>query len=153
MDMGTHAVQLLRTLLGPVTEVVATIGNASGVYSAVDDNGVALLRFASGVLATVEASWLQTGGLAGLEVVGSEATLYHAPGRGYVTQKPREKPEDVAEGTARPTRVDRLCAAVRGELGPEELEADLACAIDAVAIMEACYASSESGCWTKVAEV
>ena len=56
-------------------QVLATIENVSGIYPRVDDTGTALLRFTNGVLATVEASWVQTGGLSGLEITGSEGTL------------------------------------------------------------------------------
>lgn len=153
MDMGTHAVHLMRTLLGPVKEVLATISNVSSIYSEVDDNGVALFRFENGVVATVEGSWVQTGGPRSLEVVGSEGTLFDTPGRGFVTQQPREDPVDVPEGTERPTRVDRLVAAINGDLSKEELDNDLACAVDAVAIMEACYTSNESRQWEPVAKV
>jgi predicted dehydrogenase len=150
MDMGTHAVHLLRTVLGPVERVLANISNRSGIYAAVDDSGVALLQFLSGCLATVEASWIQTGGLSGLEVVGSEATLFNHPDQGYVTAEPRKKPRPVPEGAAKPARVDRLVAAIRGEIDSDELEADLLCAVDAAAIMEACYASSKAGSWVDV---
>ena len=91
MDMGTHAVHLLRTLLGPVTEVWATIGNQSGIYPTVDDFGIAHLRFASGVLGTVEAAWTQTGGIGGLEIVGSEKTLWSS-GKDYVLRRRRWRP-------------------------------------------------------------
>jgi len=37
MDMGAHAVHLLRLLFGPVEAVWATTGNLSGVYPDVDD--------------------------------------------------------------------------------------------------------------------
>ena len=153
MDMGTHAVHLLRTLLGPVDRVVATIGNASGIYPDVDDNGVALFQFKNGALATVEASWVQTGGISGLEIIGSEAALYQQPGGGFVTAAPGQDPEPVAEGEARPTRVDRLIAAIEGAIDAAELDADLACAADAVAIMEACYESSRAGRWVDVQSV
>jgi hypothetical protein len=57
----------------------------------------------------------------------------------------------VAAGEASPTCVDRLVAAVEGDLTAEELAADLRCAADAVAIMEACYESSRIGGWVDVA--
>jgi predicted dehydrogenase len=150
MDMGTHAVHLMRTILGPVREVLATISNVSGIYPNVDDNGVAVFRFESGVTATVEGSWVQTGGPPSLEVVGSEATLFARPDGGFVTQKPRETPLEIINGQERPTCVDRLVAAINGELTQAELDADLNCAVDAVAIMEACYRSSDSGRWEPV---
>jgi predicted dehydrogenase len=151
MDMGTHAVHLLRSVLGPAERVFASITNKSAIYSAVDDNGVALIQFRNGCLATVEASWIQTGGLSGLEVVGSNATLFNHPQDGYITAAPGEDSHPVAAGTDRPTRVDRLVAAIEGHLTAAELEADLLCAADAVAIMEACYQSNESGAWADVA--
>jgi len=150
MDMGTHAVHLLRTLLGPVTEVLATIRNASGEYPQVDDHGIALLRFASGVLGVVEAAWIQTGGSAGLEITGSQGTVFQHPERGYVLAAPGQPPVPVAPALARPVQVARLVAAAAGQLPRAELDADLRCAADAVAIMEACYASSASGHWEPV---
>ena len=153
MDMGTHAVHLVRTLLGPVEKAIATIGNASGVYPRVDDNGTALLRFASGVLGTVEASWVQTGGPGGLEITGSEGTLHSDAQAGYVIASPGKDPRPVAEGESRPTQVDRLIAAIEGKLSTAEFEADLQCAADAVAIIEACYESSRLGSWVEVPAV
>ena len=44
---------------------MATIGNAAAIYPDVDDHGIAWLRYANGVLGTVEASWVQTGGHGG----------------------------------------------------------------------------------------
>ncbi|MSS72589.1 MAG: Gfo/Idh/MocA family oxidoreductase [Candidatus Latescibacteria bacterium] len=153
MDMGAHAVHLLRTLLGPVESVFATISNVSGIYTGVDDNGLALLRFQNGCLATVEASWVQTGGPGGLEVTGSVATLFQHPQHGFVTVAPREEPKPVPEGQARPTRVDRLVAAIEGKIDREELEQDLRCAVDAVAIVEACYRSNRVGTWVDVPKI
>jgi predicted dehydrogenase len=153
MDMGTHAVHLMRTVLGPVEMVFATISNKSGIYTDVDDNGVAIFQFANGCVATIEGSWVQTGGLSGIEVVGSEATLFQHPEHGLVTTVPRRDPEPVAKGEEKPTRVDRLVAAIEGNISKEELDADLTCAADAVAIMEACYQSNESGGWVDVPSI
>lgn len=152
MDLGTHAVHLLRTLFGPVTEVWATIRNESGAYPAVDDAGVAHLRFASGVLGTVEASWTQTGGIGGLEITGSEKSLWNN-GRENVVGKPGEEAVAVTALPGKPCNVDRLGAVIRGEIPAEELQADLAAILDSVAIMEAAYTSSKTGRWTKVKPV
>ena len=150
MDMGAHAVHLMRTFLGPVESVCATIGNAAGIYPDVDDYGTALFRFASGALGVVEASWVQTGGNGGLELTGSEGTLFDHPELGYAIAAPGKDPVPVAKGEEKPTRVERLLRSIRGELAAEELAADLDCAADAVAIVEACYASSEQKAWVDV---
>lgn len=151
MDMGTHAVHLLRTLLGPARRVFARVANLSGAYPKVDDYGLAMIEFADGVLAQVEASWVQTGGPNGLEIFGSQAALYHEPKLGgYVTAAPGQEPRPLPPAPARPRQVDRLIAAIDGTLSRQELDADLRCAADAVAIMEACYRSAAAGAWTEV---
>jgi len=146
MDMGTHALHLLRTFFGPVQEVWAEIGNHSGIYPTVDDYGIAHLRFASGVLGTVEASWTQTGGINGLEVVGSEKTIWNTKD-GYVISGSNES---ITPITGIPTRIDRLVAVINGEIEAEALQADLEATFDTVAIMAAAYASAQKGCWVPV---
>jgi len=149
MDMGTHAIQLLRTLFGPVDRVWARIENHCGAYPACDDYGFALLEFRNGILGQVEAAWTQTGGPKGLEIVGSHGALWNQDG-GYVTGGPGCKPRPVPAGAPRPDRVDRLVAVQRGEVSPEEVERELVHSLDAVAIMEAAYASAEFGGWADV---
>ena len=123
MDMGAHAVHLLRTLFGPVREVWAEIGNHSGIYPSVDDYGIAHLRFASGVLGTVEAAWTQTGGIGGLEVVGSEKSIWNTP-NGYVIGT-ADQQVPIAPTFDLPNRIDRLVAVIRGEIDATTLQADL----------------------------
>jgi predicted dehydrogenase len=153
MDMGPHAVHLMRSFLGPVDKVCATIGNAAGIYPDVDDNGTALFRFKSGALGVVEASGVQTGGRGGLEVTGSEGTIYNDQELGYVIAAPGVDPVPVAKGEEKPTRVERLLRTIRGEMSEEELAEDLQCAADAVAIVEACYASSKKEAWVEVSQM
>lgn len=148
MDMGTHAVHLLRSLFGPVRETWANIANEAGIYPHVDDSGVAHLLFENGIRGTVEASWTQTGGMCGLEICGSEKSLWHN-GHEYVTGGPAGKPEPLAPAPGLPDRVDRLVACIRDELSAEELQADLAAIMDTVVIMEAAYRSSQSGAWIR----
>ncbi|MEE3261793.1 MAG: Gfo/Idh/MocA family oxidoreductase [Candidatus Latescibacterota bacterium] len=111
------------------------------------------MRFANGALGTVEASWVQTGGMSGFEITGSEGTIFKHPDKGMLVTAPGQDAAEVAPGEARPTTVDRLVAAIRGELSREELAADLQCAVNAVAVMDACYASDKSGAWENVVGV
>ncbi len=149
MDMGTHAVHLLRTLFGPVTEVWAEIRNESGEYPSCDDFGVAHLRFANGLLGTVEAAWTQTGGIGGLEIVGSRKSLWNT-GERYVVGAPKETPAPLSPADERPTRVDRLVAVIRGQIPATELQSDWEAIVDSVAIMEAAYRSARNRRWTTV---
>jgi predicted dehydrogenase len=145
MDMGTHALHLARTLFGPVREVWAEIGNHSGIYPSVDDFGIAHLRFASGVLGTIEAAWTQTGGIGGLEIVGSEKTIWNTKD-GYVIGDAKGS-EPIPPLEDEPNRIDRLVAVIQGKIGAEALRADLEATFDTVAIMAAAYASAQKGCW------
>jgi predicted dehydrogenase len=149
MDMGTHAVHLARTLFGPVNEVLAVIENHSGQYPGVDDYGIVQLRFASGVLGAVEAGWTQTGGIGGLEITGSEKTLWNT-GRQLVAGGPGEEPAPINPGPELPTRVDRLLALLEGKIPAAAWQKDLEAAIDTVAIVAASYESAAKGAWVKV---
>lgn len=150
MDMGTHAIHALISLFGEVTEVWAEVRNVSGVYPKCDDMGVAHLRFASGVSGTVEAGWTHTGAGNGLEVVGARAALWPTP-QGYVMGAPKTAAVALTlDAPARPTRMDRLVAAIKGELTPVELAADLVATRAAVRVMSAAYAAAASGRWERV---
>ncbi|HYE06351.1 MAG TPA: Gfo/Idh/MocA family oxidoreductase [Planctomycetota bacterium] len=151
MDMGTHAVHLLRSLFGPATEVWATIGNRCGAYPRVDDFGIAQITFASGVLGTVEAGWIHQGGPGGLEIQGSKGAVWDVPGKGYHFGKPGSEAQPVQALDEAPKTVDRLVAAIQKKLSAAELKADLEACMDSVAIMEAAYQASQGGSWVKVA--
>ena len=85
------------------------------------------------------------------DAVGECRPIRKAGGEGLRLREQRiRRDEAVEEAPALPTRVERLLAAVRGEISREELNEDLQCAADAVAIIEACYASSNSGAWVNV---
>lgn len=145
LDMGTHAVHLLRHLGGPVKEVWCTTANLSGVYPKVDDYGVIELRFASGVIGRVEAGWVFTGAPGGLEVIGSKASVFES--NGMKLREPGKDSVEVPNADARPDRIRRLIALVKGELSKEEVANDLACCLDAVRIMAAAYRAAEAGSW------
>ncbi len=150
MDLGTHALHLARTLFGPATEAFAIIGNHSGEYPTCDDFGIAHLKFANGILGTVEAAWTQTGGIGGLEINGSEKCLWNTP-TGYVVGAPGKSGERLVSSTLQvPARMDRLVAVIRGEIAAEALRDDLAACIDAVEMMAACYESAKTGRWEKI---
>lgn len=148
LDMGTHAVHLLRHIGGPVKEVWATVANLSGVYPKVDDYGVIEMRFESGVIGRVEAGWVFTGAPGGLEVIGSRGSVFDSNGMKFAA--PGKELEAIPDADARPDRIQRLIALIRGELSAEEVATDLAACLDAVRIMAAAYASAKSGAWTSL---
>jgi predicted dehydrogenase len=154
MDMGAHAVHLLRHLCGPVEQVWAMVENVTGVYPAVDDYGVIQMKFANGVIGRVEAGWCFTGGgHNGLEVIGSEAAIWSIEGHKLAIRSPQGDAPKIPEGDWKPDRVKRLIAAIRGDLTQQELAEDLDACIDEVAIMAAAYASAEIGEWVEVESI
>lgn len=154
MDVGAHAVHAARTLFGPVKEVWADLGNHSGIYPTCDDYGLAHLRFANGVLGTLEAAWTQTGGENGLEIIGSRKSLWQVGCSYVIGRHGAGEPEPLVPApSGHPAQVDRLVAMIRGELTREEIDVDLAACLDEVAIMEACYRAAREGRWTAVERV
>jgi predicted dehydrogenase len=56
-DLGTHALDILIWLLGPVASATAQIDNGTGRYDDCDEVGEGLLRFKSGAIGTLAAAW------------------------------------------------------------------------------------------------
>ncbi|MDA3963192.1 MAG: Gfo/Idh/MocA family oxidoreductase [Planctomycetota bacterium] len=149
LDLGTHSVHFLRSLFGPVESVSATVATLSGAYPEVDDYGSIMLKFRSGVIGRVEAGWIQQAGPKGLEIFGDKAALWPQDGFRYGSGN---ESQGVPAGTAKPDRVARLIALIKGEIPEAEWRADLEAALDAVSIIEAAYRSSASGSWQTVSD-
>lgn len=56
-DLGTHVLDLLLWIFGPVQAVTATLHMGTQRYEGCDETGEGLLRFESGVIATLAAGW------------------------------------------------------------------------------------------------
>lgn len=149
MDMGTHAIHLVRRLFGPVREVWAEIDNHTGIYPMVDDYGVAHLHFANGIWGTVEAAWTQPGGFNGLEVSGETGTIWISK-QGVVLSTPGANDVPLELGEELPSRVNRLVSIIRGKIEASEVQSDLAATLDTVAIMDAAYRSAKEGSWVNL---
>ncbi len=149
LDMGTHAVHLLCHLGGKVESVWSMNANLAGVYPKVDDYGVIIMKFTSGVIGRVEAGWVFTGGIGGLEIIGSQQSIWNN-GQGLVTGGPGKPAETLQPADARPDRIPRLIALIKGEIAPAELTEDLAACAEAVRVMDAAYASAKTGQWVRL---
>jgi UDP-N-acetyl-2-amino-2-deoxyglucuronate dehydrogenase len=74
LDLGVHVADLAIWLLGEVESVsgrVATLGKQIEV----DDTGAMIMRFRSGALGVIEASWSSQPGLSALEIYASEGRV------------------------------------------------------------------------------
>jgi len=74
-DVGSHAIDLLRFLLGEIVEVSAMTDTLIHDY-AVEDIAVVLLRFASRAIGIVDASFAIPRSRALLEIYGTEGTIF-----------------------------------------------------------------------------
>lgn len=81
LDEGIHAADFVRWLLGDPVSVSAMVVT-SLMETAVDDNAVAIFRFASGALAVIETSWTFQAGLTTTEIYGERGSVlqFHSDG-------------------------------------------------------------------------
>jgi predicted dehydrogenase len=80
MDMGCHAIEFFRWMLGrpPITSVYAQMGTyVHKDKTRGDDNAILILEFANGAMAVAEESWTKLGGMDDrAEVHGSKGVAY-----------------------------------------------------------------------------
>lgn len=143
MDLGTHALHLLRTLLGSGAVIAADIRNHSGQYPGTDDAGIALVLLDSGAIGTVEASWIHNGGFNGIEIQTTLGAILKS-GDGFEFHRPGQPPLTIPKAADQPTCVDRLVAAIHGTLPAAETDADLTHIADTVTWMTQAYRKNQS---------
>lgn len=151
IDNGTHSVDLIRYILGPIAEVMAVEGRRTQGLS-VEDTAQMFLKSSEGVRATVDLSWslnkerewfLEIYGSAGTIQVGWSRSRYRLEdsgewielGNGYQRQQ------------AMRDQVRNFAAAIRGE---ERLRIDATDAIASVEVIEAAYHSLQHDGWVGV---
>lgn len=170
LDMGCHTVESARNFFGkgnPITEVFAwgaTMAHADKTTG--EDTAIALLQFAGGELATVEASWAEKGGMQlRHELVGTHGRLvtdtsstpvwgFIENPAGYLVEKADQEtgwvypvPEETrAYGFSQQMRhfVDHFAA---GTVPSETFEDGLV----VNRVIDACYASMKTRRWEPVA--
>jgi predicted dehydrogenase len=71
-DLGTHKLDLLMWLLGEVDSVTAQLQTVTGRYGDCDETGEGLIRFKSGVIATLAAGWVDVEDPVQLVISGTE---------------------------------------------------------------------------------
>jgi predicted dehydrogenase len=72
LDLGTHSLDILLWLMGPVTTVTARIGVATGRYGTCDEFGEGLIQFASGAVGSLAAGWVDVAHPVDLLLSGTE---------------------------------------------------------------------------------
>ncbi len=83
-DLGTHSLDILMWLLGPVQRVAADVRVVTGRYGECDEAGEAMLAFEGGPLATLAGSWLDLANPVQLLISGTQAHAAVFNGQLYI---------------------------------------------------------------------
>jgi predicted dehydrogenase len=149
IDNGTHAVDLVRLVAGPITEVLA-VEHTRPTALAVEDSATLHLRTVDGVDATIDLSWavdkslpmfLRLYGADGEVRVGWRESAWRRHGADW---------HDLGSGYAKVSAMGGALRAFCRQLrsAPTATPADAVAAAD---VIDACYASIRCGGWVKIA--
>jgi len=155
LDLGVHVADLARWFTGEVDSVsgqVATLGKTI----AVEDNGLAMLKFRSGALGVIEASWTSRPALSATEIFGSEGRIMAgyprldiavlradgSPVAGFEREEIMKTfdPRDLLAPSRELART--FVDAIAGKCAPDPAGED---GLRAIEIIEAAYRASASG--------
>jgi predicted dehydrogenase len=151
-DLGTHSLDILMWLLGPVDSVSAEVRVVTGRYGDCDETGTALLKMKDGVVATLVAGWVDVANPVTLQIAGTEGHAVVVQGQLFFESKkvPGSKLAEPVTGLPPGPKhpLQQWVDAVAGAAGqplvtPRE-------AAERVVAMEAAYESARTGRWTSV---
>lgn len=151
MDNGTHSVDIIRYLVGPIAHVLAFEGKRVQ-NPAVEDTATLALRTESGIAATADLSWQLNKELATfVKIFGTEGMIFLGWGESKI-KKAGEKDWTVfGKGYDKFAAFRRQVANFRNHLeGKEPLIVTLEDGVASVAVIRAAYDSLERGAWVAV---
>lgn len=155
LDLGVHVADLALWYMGSVAAVNAQIGNLVKNIE-VEDTGAALLRFESGSLGVLEASWSSTPALSAIEIYGSAGRVMMGYPRNDISilradgsEAPGFSRSEILSGfdprdLLAPFRAlaDNFADAIAGRAEPFPSGED---GVRAIEVIEACYRSARAG--------
>jgi predicted dehydrogenase len=151
-DLGTHSLDILMWVLGPVEAASAEVRVVTGRYGACDETGTAMLRLKSGAVATLVAGWVDVANPVTLQIAGTEGHAIVFRDELYFESKAvagssMRQPVAVLPASPAPP-LAQWVEAVTGAPGQPLVTAREAA--ERVAVMEAAFASARTGDWVKV---
>jgi predicted dehydrogenase len=151
IDNGTHSVDLVRFILGPITEVMAVEGRRIQGLS-VEDTAQIFLKGVDGVRATIDLSWsLNKEREWFLEIYGSTGTIQVGWGRSRYRLGDSGDWVELGTGYKRQqamrAQVENFASAI---VNGEKLRIDATDAIASVEVIEAAYRSLQHDGWVGV---
>lgn len=154
IDNGTHSVDLVRFIVGPIAEVMAVEGKrAQGLE--VEDTAQVFLRGQHGVRATVDLSWsIDKGREWYLEIYGSRGTIQVGWSRSRYRLSDSDGWIEFGNGYRRAQAMrDQLANFASAIAGTEELAINGLDALASVEVVEAAYRSMAQDDWVPVASM
>jgi len=153
IDNGTHSVDIIRYLLGPIAQIQAVEGKrAQGL--AVEDTVQVFARSATGVICTIDLSWALNKELDSfIHVYGSEGVIQVGWRESRYRQRSSKDWIRFGNGydklTSFRNQIENFCTSLRGKtrlrVGPED-------ALASVRVIEAAYRSLGADNWVSVPE-
>jgi predicted dehydrogenase len=169
VDLGCHCIEIVRGFVGKGNRPLEVMCWAETLVHPIeaDDNGIALIKFASGAIGQIEVSWTFRGGMdLRDEVAGTEGTLWlnHFLRTGFEAFTSGEGAEYVAEKAETAAGWLFPVGDEVSELGYVDMFADMFDALErgtqpmetfydgyvVNAIIDSCYRSAASGLWEPV---
>jgi predicted dehydrogenase len=150
-DLGTHSLDLLMWMFGPVDSVVSDIKVVTGHYGDCDESGEALLKFKNGITGTLAAGWVDLADPLTLMISGTEGSAWIDRGRLFFLSKKVEGADGGQPWTKLPAGLPepmvQFIDAVAGRTSPNLVAPREAAS--RVSVMEAAYQSSKQNGWVK----
>lgn len=152
IDNGTHSVDLVRYILGPISQVMALEGRRTQGLP-VEDTAQLFLRSSEGVRATIDLSWsLNKEREWFLEIYGSDGTIQVGWNRSRFRTGDNGEWVELGSGYSRQQAMrDQVANFAGAILVHEELRIDATDAIASVEVIEAAYRSLANDAWVGVA--
>lgn len=150
-DLGTHSLDILMWLLGDVDAITADVKVVTGRYGDCDESGEALIKFKSGVTATLAAGWVDVMDPVTLQISGTEGHAVIFGKDLYFKSKKIEGADGgdpwrkLPKSSALP--MHQFVDAVAGKSGQPLVTPREAAA--RVAVMEAAYKAAKSQTWVR----
>jgi predicted dehydrogenase len=151
-DLGTHSLDILIWLMGPVSRVTATLSPGTARYPGCDEFGEGILVFNNGVIGTLAAGWDDVANPVSLEVCGTEGHATIVNGLLHCYDKDGNETDAAKLAVQLPAALssplDRLLDAAGGKKDVPLVTPDEAAYRSAV--MEALYQSVAGQRWVAV---
>ena len=146
-DLGTHVLDILIYLLGPVRNVTGLTDPVTRRYAGCDETGEAILRFENDVIATFAAGWVDVDNAVTFQISGTKASANVIDGKLHLRHVDNEMTSVLADPMpGAPHAFDLWLDAIEGKRGDVELVTPREAAYRN-GVMEAIYDAARTQTW------